>query len=40
MLHKAFVSNDEKYQNLLMHNVYYIVPIINVDGASMIEKDF
>lgn len=40
MLHKAFVQNDEKYLNLLMQNTYYIVPIINVDGVSLIEKDF
>jgi Tfp pilus assembly protein FimT len=40
LLHKALVQNDERYQNLLMQNTYYVVPVINVDGLAQIEKDF
>lgn len=40
LIHQALVANDEKYQNLLMQNVYYIVPIVNPDGVALIEKDF
>ena len=37
LIHQATVANDEKYQNLLMQNIYYIVPIVNPDGVNLIE---
>jgi len=40
LLHSALVLNNEKYQNMLMQNTYYIVPIINVDGVMLIENGF
>jgi murein tripeptide amidase MpaA len=40
LIHQALVANDEKYQNLLMQNVFYIVPIVNPDGVALIERDF
>ena len=40
MIHKAIIAKEKKYQNLLMQNVYYVIPVINVDGLNLIEQEF
>jgi len=37
MIHGATVQKDKMYLNMLMQNVYYIVPTVNVDGLAYIE---
>jgi len=38
LLHQAYVQNVTDYQKLLAANVYYFVPVINVDGAALVEQ--
>jgi len=40
MLHGGIIHNDEKYQNLLIQNKYYVMPVTNVDGLADIEQHF
>ena len=40
LLHGGIVHNDEKYQNLLIQNKYYVMPVTNVDGLADIEQHF
>lgn len=40
LLHQGVVYKDEKYANMLAQNIYYIIPVVNVDGVALIEKDF
>ena len=40
LLHQGIVNKEEKYQNMLMQNKYYIIPVVNVDGVALIEKEY
>lgn len=40
LLHQGIINKDEKYQNMLLQNIYYIIPVVNVDGVALIEKEF
>ena len=37
LLKKGAITKDPQYEKLLNQNKYYFVPILNVDGVSLIE---
>jgi len=39
LLH-GYVHHRQDDINMLIQNVYYVVPIVNVDGVAVIEEDF
>lgn len=38
LLMKGVVQKNDHYQELLMNNKFYFIPILNVDGVALIEK--
>lgn len=38
LLHQGYLQNNEKYQRMLASSKFYFIPIINVDGAALVEQ--
>ena len=37
---QGLIHNDQKYINMLAQNIYYVVPVVNVDGVAAISDHF
>jgi hypothetical protein len=40
LIHGGLVHKDQRYQNLMAMNKYYVIPSINVDGVNFIEEKY
>ena len=38
LLHQGILNKKERYVNMLRSTKFYFIPVINVDGASMVEE--
>ncbi len=40
MIHGGIIHHDQRYENLLLQNKYYVIPTINVDTLYHIEENY
>jgi len=38
LIHQGFLQNYEKYEKMLATSKFHFIPIINVDGANLVEE--
>lgn len=38
LLHQGYIQNNTQYEKMLASNIFYFIPVINVDGSALVEQ--
>lgn len=39
-MHQGLYQNKDRYQQMLLQTKFYILPVLNVDGAALVEENW